>query len=157
MPNKGSAILNPCQSWTKMEESRLWGSYFGWVHCKSPNLLQPSLFLSDCVKRTKNAIHFVLRSGRLPFLADWYNNFFGNTGESPAWKFLTNQNGALPGCTVHFDWSKVWKADTPVLPKKLQINQQNRINGSACRECTLMAIRVVEFSNGGYKIRKVFA
>ena len=43
MLNKGSAILNPCQSWTKMEESRLWGSYLGWVHCKSPNLLQPSL------------------------------------------------------------------------------------------------------------------
>ena len=43
VPNKGSAILNPCQSWTKMEESRLWGSYLGWVHCKSPNLLQPSL------------------------------------------------------------------------------------------------------------------
>ena len=43
MPNKGSAILNPCQSWTKMEESRLWSSYLGWVHCKSLNLLQPSL------------------------------------------------------------------------------------------------------------------
>ena len=43
VPNKGSALLNPCQSWTKMEESRLWGSYLGWVHCKSPNLLQPSL------------------------------------------------------------------------------------------------------------------
>ena len=43
VPNKGSAILNPCQSWTKMEESRLWSSYLGWVHCKSPNLLQPSL------------------------------------------------------------------------------------------------------------------
>ena len=26
VPNKGSALENPCQSWTKMEESRLWGS-----------------------------------------------------------------------------------------------------------------------------------
>ena len=38
-----SALENPCQSWTKMEESRLWGSYLGCVHCKSHNLLQPSL------------------------------------------------------------------------------------------------------------------
>ena len=26
VPNKGSALGNPCLSWTKMEESRLWGS-----------------------------------------------------------------------------------------------------------------------------------
>ena len=26
VPNKGSALENPCQPWTKMEESRLWGS-----------------------------------------------------------------------------------------------------------------------------------
>ena len=31
-----------------MEESRLWGSYLGWVHCKSPNLLQPSLNIMTC-------------------------------------------------------------------------------------------------------------
>ena len=43
VPNKDSALENPCQSWTKMEESRLWGAYLGCVHCKSHNLLQPSL------------------------------------------------------------------------------------------------------------------
>jgi hypothetical protein len=43
VPNKDSALENPCQSWTKMEESRLWGSYLGCVHCKSNNLLQASL------------------------------------------------------------------------------------------------------------------
>ena len=51
VPNKGSAILNPCQSWTKMEESRLWGSYLCWVHCKSPNLLQPSLVWTRSAKQ----------------------------------------------------------------------------------------------------------
>ena len=29
----------------------------------------------------------------------------------------TNHNGALSGCTVHFDWLKVWKAGAPLLPK----------------------------------------
>ena len=46
VPNKGFALLNTCQSWTKMEESRLWGSYLGCVHCKSRNILQPSLLNS---------------------------------------------------------------------------------------------------------------
>ena len=30
--NKDSALKNPCQSWTKVEESRLWGTYLGCVH-----------------------------------------------------------------------------------------------------------------------------
>ena len=36
-------------------------------------------------------------------------------------KFSTNHNGALPGCTVHFDWLKVWKGGGSVLPKKLTV------------------------------------
>ena len=34
-------------------------------------------------------------------------------------KLSTNHNGTLPGCTVYFDWLKVWKADARVLPKNL--------------------------------------
>ena len=32
-------------------------------------------------------------------------------------KLSTNHNGALPGCTVHFDWLEVLKAGASVLPK----------------------------------------
>ena len=34
-------------------------------------------------------------------------------------KLSTNHNGTLPGCAVHFDRLKVWKASVPVLPKNL--------------------------------------
>ena len=51
VPNKGSVLGNPCQSWTKMQESRLLGSYLGCVHCKSPNPLQPSLHHSMSIKK----------------------------------------------------------------------------------------------------------
>ena len=27
----------------------------------------------------------------------------------------TNHNGVFPGCTVHFDWLKVWQVSAPVL------------------------------------------
>ena len=43
VPNKSFSVLNPCQPWTKLEESRLWGSLPSCVHFKSSNLLQPSL------------------------------------------------------------------------------------------------------------------
>ena len=35
-------------------------------------------------------------------------------------KLPTNHNGALPGCTVEFDWLKVWQAGAPGLQKNLQ-------------------------------------
>jgi hypothetical protein len=45
-----------------MEESRLWGSYLGWVHCKSPNLLQPSLGESTYQKSDVIDGHSTLKS-----------------------------------------------------------------------------------------------
>ena len=44
----------------------------------------------------------------------------GSTGEPP-----TFQTGALPGCTVHFDWLKSWEAGAPVFPKHSDLNDQN--------------------------------
>ena len=46
--------------------------------------------------------------------------FLGSTGEPP-----TFQTGALPGCTVHFDWLKSWEAGAPVFPKHSDLNDQN--------------------------------
>ena len=40
-------------------------------------------------------------------------------------KYLINHNGALPGCTVHFDWLKSWEAGAPVFPKHSDLNDQN--------------------------------
>ena len=44
----------------------------------------------------------------------------GSTGEPP-----TFQTGALPGCTVHFDWLKSWEAGAPVFPIHSDLNDQN--------------------------------
>ena len=41
--------------------------------------------------------------------------------------------------------------------KKLRISLINKLSGLDTTSMSVMAIRVVEFSNGGYKIRKVFA
>ena len=38
-------------------------------------------------------------------------------------KFSTNHRERYHGCTLHFDWLKVWKAGGPVLPKTLQFNR----------------------------------
>ena len=75
VPNKGSAILNPCQSWTKMEESRLWGSYLGWVHCKSPNLLQPSLAVAACIWRDTFGTIPLLRQQKTGWVGSENDNF----------------------------------------------------------------------------------
>ena len=44
-------------------------------------------------------------------------------------KLSTKTNGASSGCTVYLDWLKVWKAGVPALPKILQFNLQNSVNG----------------------------
>ena len=44
--------------------------------------------------------------------------FFGSIGEPPAFQLSTNQNGVLPGSTVHFDWLKDGKMVFPVLEKR---------------------------------------
>ena len=41
--------------------------------------------------------------------------------------------------------------------KKLRISLINKLSGLDTTSMSVIAIRVVEFSNGGYKIRKVFA
>ena len=44
VPNQSFCLLNPCQSWTKIEESRLWGSQLdGWLKILLQNSLVQSL------------------------------------------------------------------------------------------------------------------
>ena len=55
-------------------------------------------------------------------------------------------------------WLTKNSASTKPPPPKAMINfSENCGMKPSILPCTVMAIRVVEFSNGGYKIRKIFA
>ena len=49
------------------------------------------------------------------------------------------------------------KASDPDLPKPKAFQKAKTIYKKQLYDLLIMAIRVVEFSNGGYKIRKIFA
>ena len=61
----------------------------------------------------------------------------------------------LTGSTVHFDWLNVWKASVPVLPKTLQINTENSVNGldlSFALFCSVCLIFICERSEFIYNL-----
>ena len=112
---------------------------------KSPNIVEKQYKCADCEYTTPN----------VTVLANHMKEIHEKCSEKD------DENSQIINANVSFEGKTL--LEIPVKTNKLDLKGKDLVKQFKCSLCdaeyTLkgMAIRVVEFSNGGYKIRKIFA